>query len=56
MKKLLVMSTMLVSAITMGGCASTGDLAKVQSQQMMRKLNRQQRMRRLPRRHLMRPR
>ena len=33
-KNLLVISMMLVFAVTLGGCATTGDLAKVQSQQM----------------------
>ena len=33
-KNLLVISMMLVLAITLGGCATTGDLEKVQSQQM----------------------
>ena len=35
MKSLLVSSLMLVLAITVGGCATTGDLEKVQSQQMV---------------------
>jgi len=34
-KRLLTMSTMLVLALAMGGCATTGDLEKVQSQQML---------------------
>ena len=33
-KSLLVISMMLVLAVTLGGCATTGDLEKVQSQQM----------------------
>ena len=36
MKKILLMITMmLVLAVTLGGCATTGDLEKVQAQQMM---------------------
>jgi murein lipoprotein len=34
-KSLLVISMMLVFAITMVGCATRGDLEKVQSQQML---------------------
>ena len=34
-KSLLVISMMLVLAGTLGGCATTGDLEKVQSQQMI---------------------
>jgi len=35
MKSLLVISMMLVIAGTLGGCATTGELEKVQSQQMI---------------------
>ena len=35
MKSLLVISMMLALAGTLGGCATTGELEKVQSQQMM---------------------
>src|SRR4030066_1613462 len=34
-KSLLVISMMLVLAITVGGCATKGDLQKVQSQEML---------------------
>ena len=34
-KTLLVISMMLVLAITVGGCATKGDLQKVQSQEML---------------------
>ena len=34
-KSLLVISIMLVLAAALGGCATTGDLEKVQSQQMI---------------------
>ena len=34
-KSLLVITMMLVFAVALGGCATTGDLEKVQSQQMM---------------------
>ena len=34
-KSLLVISMMLVLAITVGGCATKGDLEKVQSQEML---------------------
>jgi len=34
-KSLLVMSMMFVLAVVLGGCASTGDLEKIQSQQML---------------------
>ncbi len=33
-KSLLVISMMLVLAIALGGCATTGDLEKVQAQEM----------------------
>ncbi len=35
MKSLLMIAMMMVLAGTLGGCATTGDLEKVQSQQMM---------------------
>jgi len=35
MKNFLVLTVMLVLALTLGGCATTGDLEKVQAQQMM---------------------
>jgi len=35
MKSLLVISMMLGLSMAVGGCATTGDLEKVQSQQMM---------------------
>ncbi|PKN12229.1 MAG: hypothetical protein CVU69_08535 [Deltaproteobacteria bacterium HGW-Deltaproteobacteria-4] len=35
MKNLLVFTVMLVLALSFGGCATTGDLEKVQAQQMM---------------------
>ena len=57
-KSLLVMSAMLVLAFTMGGCASTRELEKVQSQQMMTNAKADQAAKdaQAARRHLMRPR
>ena len=56
-KGLLVISMMIVLAITMVGCATQGDLEKVQARKcrIVRKLIRQRWMRRLPRRQPMRP-
>jgi hypothetical protein len=54
-KSLFVISMMLVLAFAVVGCATRGDLEKVQSDQM-RKLIRQRRMRRKPRQQPMRPR
>ena len=54
----LVISMMLVSALAMGGCASTRELEKVQSQQMMTDAKADQAAKdaQAARRHLMRPR